>query len=304
MPFCSPHTVQMKTKHRALDGTGLSVINLNANKISQNFKVNASDTNLFNQYDTQIVSVGTSSSYALSNRGTIYLNNASTSLCSDTESSPTRYVAFSVDTSNKVASQTFKSGSYSSDAIVSVTSGSATNQGLYNINCGILKQTGSTATLVNSSSSVFNLTGTSITSYIQDNNPSLYYNNTVYTQYKADMQRTNISDATVTVYPASSLSPFLQENQGRFCVNSSTFEATANMRQTGSYSKLCSSTNGYNYINHTNTNNSLFTNTVSTLYKSDPTSSTSSDAAISVFKNPITSFLLPTTDGGTLHVGI
>ena len=32
--------------------TGLSIVNLNANKISQNFKVNASNANLFNQYDT------------------------------------------------------------------------------------------------------------------------------------------------------------------------------------------------------------------------------------------------------------
>ena len=223
-------------------------------------------------------------------------------MCSDSESSPTKYVSFGVDTSNKVASQTFKSGSYSSDAVVSVTSGSATNQGLYNINCGTLKQIGSTATFVNSSSSVFNLTGTSINSYIQHNNPSLYYNNTVSTQYKADMQHTNISDATVTVYPTSSLSPFSQENQGRFCVNASTFEPTANMIQTGSYSKLCSSTNGYSYINHTNTNNSLFTNTVSTLYKSDPTSSAPNDAAITVFKNPITSFLSSSTNGGTLQI--
>ena len=96
----------------------------------------------------------------------------------------------------------------------------------------------------------------------------------VSTQYKADMQRTNISDATVTVYPISSLSLFPQENQGRFCINSSTFEPAVNMIQTGSYSKLCSSTKGYSYINHTNTDNSLFTNTVSTLYKSDPTGNT------------------------------
>ena len=258
--------------------------------------------NLFNQYDTQIVSVGSSSSSASSNSGTIYLNNASTYLCCDTESSPTKFVSFAVDTSNKVATETYKSGSYSSDAIVSVTSGSGVNQGLYNINCGTLKQTGTISTLVNSSSSIFNLSGNTVSSYIQHNNPNLYYNNTVSTQYKADMQRTNIADATVTVYPLSSLSLTPQENQGRFCVNASTFEPAANMIQTGSYSKLCSSTNGYSYINHINTNSSLFTNTVSTLYKSDPTSSVVSDAAITVFKNPLTSFLSPSTNGATLQI--
>ena len=74
------------------------------------------------------------------------------------------------------------------------------------------------------------------------------------------------------------------------------------MIQTGFYSKLCSSTNGYSYINHANTNNSHLTNTVSILYKSDPTSSAVSDAAITAFKNLVTSFITPNTNGGRLQI--
>ena len=53
--------------------SGLSITNGNSNKIIQSYKCNTSNLNLFNTYDTQIVSVGNSSSaFSSNNTGSIY----------------------------------------------------------------------------------------------------------------------------------------------------------------------------------------------------------------------------------------
>ena len=122
--------------------SGLSITNGNSNKITQSYKCNTSNLNLFNTNDTQIVSVGNKSLASSSNNmGSIYLNSLSTFLCSDVDTNPTKYVGFQVY--NNLAYVYYKtnaSGTYLADATVSIQPGSDNttgNKGIYYVTCGL-----------------------------------------------------------------------------------------------------------------------------------------------------------------------
>ena len=140
--------------------TGPSITNGNSKKIVQSYKCNTSNLNLFNAYDTQIVSVGNKSIVSSGNNtGSIYLNSYNTFLCSDVDTNPTKYIGFQVF--NNLANVYYKTnplGTYLADATVSIQSGTFNllgNKGIYYINCGLFSpksnmvQQGSYCTLVN-----------------------------------------------------------------------------------------------------------------------------------------------------------
>ena len=106
--------------------TGLSITNGNSNKIIQSYKCNTSNLNLFNTYDTQIVSIGNKSLASSSNNtGSIHLNSYNTFLCSDVDTNPNKYIGFQVY--NNLANVRYKtnaSGTYLPDVTVSIQPGS------------------------------------------------------------------------------------------------------------------------------------------------------------------------------------
>ena len=87
---------------------GSSITNGNSNKIIQSYKSNTSNLNLFNTYDTQIVSIGNKSLVSSSNNtGSVHLNSYNTFLCSDVDTNPTKYIGFQVY--NNLANVYYKS---------------------------------------------------------------------------------------------------------------------------------------------------------------------------------------------------
>ena len=295
----------------------MSITNGNSNKIVQSYKCNVSNLNLFNTYDTQIVSVGNSSSaFSSNNTGSIYLNSYNTFLCSDVDTKPTKYINFQVY--NNLANVYYKtnpSGTYIADATVSIQPGSDNttgNKGIYYINCGLFSpksnmvQQGSYCTLVNALSNASNPNFDMFNvpySYIQHNNLNISANNIVSTYYKADTTRNNTSDATITVYQNPGVGTF--ENKGRMRLDATSFEPSCNIFQTGTTCQTVSNTTGTSFVNNFNSYDSTTNNIVGTRYKADPTNaSTVSDASITVTPPPLASMftVAPSNDYGTLSV--